>query len=70
MNMNQRETARIEFAGKAMQGLASNAVYMEAIQNYLKKHGRRDLEKLVAEDSVKLADALIAELERTEVRHD
>lgn len=68
MNMNQREIARIEFAGKAMQGLLANRVYTEYQARKAKTN--QDFVKVIAADSVEMADALIAELERTEVRHD
>lgn len=68
MNMNQRETARIEFAGKAMQGLLANRIYTEHQARNAKSN--KELVKVIAADSVEMADALIAELERTEVRHD
>lgn len=52
MNMNQREDARIEFAGMAMQALIpANMPIQQTVQL-----------------SVEFADALIAELQRTEVR--
>ena len=53
MNMNRREDARILFAGMAMQGLAS-------------RHADRLPIKQAAHEAVMYADALIAELERTE----
>ena len=66
--MNQRQNARIEFAGKAMQGLLANRVYTERQARNAKSN--KDFVKVIAADSVEMADALIAELERTEVYHD
>lgn len=62
MNMNQRETARIEFAGRAMQGLLSNTRYIENKARNA-KDDKEFVNDIVA-DSVEMADALIAELEK------
>lgn len=68
MNMNQRENARIEFAGKALQGLLANSRYTEnKARNAVDDN---DFTRLIVADAVEMSDALIAELERTEVRHD
>lgn len=71
MNMNQRENARIEFAGKALQGLLANAIYTNNMGRKLIDFGKEEgteLAKAIAKDAVEFADALIAELQRTEVR--
>lgn len=73
MNMNQRENARIEFAGKALQGLLANGIYTNNMGRKLIDAGKdegKELAEAIAKDAVEFADALIAELERTEVRHD
>lgn len=67
MNMNQRENARIEFAGKAVQGLLANHVYTEYQARNAKSN--KEFVKVIAADAVEMADALIAELERTEVKN-
>ena len=67
MNLNQKEDARIQFAGLAVQGLLANRWYAEKMARDAKDD--KEFVRIIAADAVEIADALIAELERTEVRH-
>ena len=67
MNMNQKESARIDFAGMALQGLLANGIYMNNMGRKLISAGKEEgseLAKAIAKDAVEFADALIAELEK------
>ena len=68
MNMNQKEDARIQFTGMAVQGLLANRWYAEKMARDAKDD--KEFVKMIATDAVEVADALIEELERTEVHHD
>ena len=70
MNISQKDEFRYWFAGLALQGILSNNTYMQKKCLELRDMGlgEHDAEKYIVVDAVDCADALIAELQRTEVR--
>lgn len=68
MNISQEQEFRYRFAGQAMQGMLSNPTYMESVAKELRDNGGDGLAGVVAEDALQFADALIAEIKKTENR--